>query len=1111
MRFRKEKRFEEYCPYFLLKNYAWLLVTSFFFFGYSASAQLTVNATPTNETCPGNGTLTLSVQNADPNVPVNYKVYLLPNTSTAIFNSSGTTVTNLQDGTYLVVATQVINGSPVQDDIEVTIEDETVPLTYTITSDNALCGPDGTIFVTVNTGTAVSYEILAGPVTKPPQPSATLTNIPAGVYQVRVTDNCGTGIVVTHTVFSDAPILVIGPSSLPDIMLPACDLITVGHTFTAGDDIELQFPMDVVFTVYPPDGSPAIVFTQTVTADSDGLDALTVIPFYYDTDYYYDLQVTDPCGVVHNMDHNLVRAALVASGGYGDAGCPGKFLQISVLKYVAPYTITFTSVPEGFDPEVFNVQHPGPFYIEVTNYGSEADEIAVPYGTYEFSVTDACGRTSDGMVEIEEPEEIFPIASPQNATCLAALGGVIILIPGFPIVAGQITIGPGEYSDTYPVDVTSYINDDDEIEMQDLLPPGSYTAVIVDECGNEYTVPFAIVVSTINISPGGRPDCTTGKSSARISTAAMPLTSVIITAAPAAFSNIHPLPYDASYNIGVAGDSFYMNDLPPGSYTYKVADNCSSDVVISHVLTGYSVSGSEYEMTRHCGSFDLWVNHTSTAVAFATLWLQKKIGPDAWGHPETNEPYVEGEVPDDDTGLELINNQEVYSLDYTGEFRIIKSYASYGTGDTTDTIPELHYCFEVLFDGIEFYDDLSLDNIVSLTCSGNIADVQVNVIGASPINYTIITKDGDPFVIENGENNIFTGLEAAEYEVYFEDPCGNFITQLFNVADLPSLVSAGSASNLEACDQDGNGLELFDLSLQTSDILEGQDPDGFVVTYHASEEDAISGENPLPENYNAPTITIYARVVNNLNTACHALTSFDITVRPKPVLNMETLYSMCEGDHVIITADPGFDHYAWTGPATGINQSIVAYAPGNYTLVATDDYGCTVEKTVVVATSAAPHISFIEISDWTDTENTITVLVDPSPSSGNFEYSLDGETYYTSNVFTNLPTGPYTVYVRDLYGCGMDDEDVFLLTYPKYFTPNGDGTNDFWRIKFSAMEPDLVVYIYDRYGKLVSSFDADSPGWDGTLNGERLPATDYWFVVKRQDGNEYKGHFSMIR
>src|SRR5690606_31029900 len=93
-------------------------------------AQFTVVAIPAHETCSGNGALTLSVQNAGSDSSVNYKVYLLPNTTTAIFNSSGTSVTGLNDGTYLVVATQVINGNTVQDEVEAVIQDQTTSLTF---------------------------------------------------------------------------------------------------------------------------------------------------------------------------------------------------------------------------------------------------------------------------------------------------------------------------------------------------------------------------------------------------------------------------------------------------------------------------------------------------------------------------------------------------------------------------------------------------------------------------------------------------------------------------------------------------------------------------------------------------------------------------------------------------------------------------------------------------------------------------------------------------------------------------------------------------------------------------------------------------------------------
>ena len=155
-------------------------------------------------------------------------------------------------------------------------------------------------------------------------------------------------------------------------------------------------------------------------------------------------------------------------------------------------------------------------------------------------------------------------------------------------------------------------------------------------------------------------------------------------------------------------------------------------------------------------------------------------------------------------------------------------------------------------------------------------------------------------------------------------------------------------------------------------------------------------------------------------------------------------------------------------------------------------------------------ISQIITSDWTQNENTITVLL-ADTSSGNYEYSLNGIDYQDNNTFYGLENGEYTVYVRDKNGCGVNSEAVYLLMYPKYFTPNGDGHNDYWTIKFSKNEPNLMVTIFDRYGKSITQFNTNNFGWEGTYNGKPVPSTDYWFVVKRQNGKEHKGHFSLKR
>jgi gliding motility-associated-like protein len=55
------------------------------------------------------------------------------------------------------------------------------------------------------------------------------------------------------------------------------------------------------------------------------------------------------------------------------------------------------------------------------------------------------------------------------------------------------------------------------------------------------------------------------------------------------------------------------------------------------------------------------------------------------------------------------------------------------------------------------------------------------------------------------------------------------------------------------------------------------------------------------------------------------------------------------------------------------------------------------------------------------------------------------------------------------------------------------------------------VFVFDRYGRLLSQLDNNGPGWDGTFKGSPMPADDYWFRVELDDGRAFDGHFSLMR
>ena len=129
---------------------------------------------------------------------------------------------------------------------------------------------------------------------------------------------------------------------------------------------------------------------------------------------------------------------------------------------------------------------------------------------------------------------------------------------------------------------------------------------------------------------------------------------------------------------------------------------------------------------------------------------------------------------------------------------------------------------------------------------------------------------------------------------------------------------------------------------------------------------------------------------------------------------------------------------------------------------------------------------------------------------GEFEYSIDGVNYQQNNEFIVFP-GNYTVYVRDLYNCRTLMEEFIVLGYQKFFTPNGDGTNENWQIIGAEHYPEAFIYIYDRYGKLIKQLLPKDKGWDGTYLGQPMPSSDYWFKFENDKGKVFTGHFTLKR
>lgn len=310
-----------------------------------------------------------------------------------------------------------------------------------------------------------------------------------------------------------------------------------------------------------------------------------------------------------------------------------------------------------------------------------------------------------------------------------------------------------------------------------------------------------------------------------------------------------------------------------------------------------------------------------------------------------------------------------------------------------------------------------------------------------------------------------------------------------------------------------------------------------VVTFYENEVDALAEQNPITEinnyrNNTANTQIIWVRIESSLNNDCFGLGPYLIlNVIPIPDVNLEPNSIICVdpisglGSQIIDATPqtPGDYSYTWT--PTNPTLDALGNESAQYTITTEGTFSVTVTNnltscensdSITTSFSSGPASFTAEVITPAFSSELTTIVATATGGYGDYEYSLDGFNWQTSPVFSGLQNGVYTVYVRDIQNCGIVQSitDLFAITYPTFFTPNGDGYNDTWNIFGLDASFNAKIYIFDRYGKLLKQISSQGEGWNGTYNGDLLPSTDYWFkieYIEKGVAKEFKSHFSLKR
>ncbi len=1145
---------------FIYKKIKFLFIVYCFlggFLSYSQLSNFSLNLTNTDETCTANGTLTIAVSGTTPGASMLYTIYKLPNTTTPLSNQSSTFLNGLTAATYRVIATQSLGGQTGTQQQEITILNQIIQLTYQLTSTKEVCGNDGKITVTPITGTAVSYEIFSGPMTRPLQTSPIFTGLTAGLYQIRVFDSCGEGVVQTYT------LMRLNPNLNLAILTPSivdCSTVSIGFTATTVDPTGIiVFPLTIHFTVTPPSG-PVLNYYPVVTSGNSPLSYSINVPLFPNQNYSYAISVIDGCGHNYNLNGTVNSGQTNTSASYNVAsqGCSINSILFSnvteVILTQAPIAYT-GAVPNNFTSSI-NATHS----LTIGN---------LPPGNYIFQVKDICGNASTLNITIPPPIPIEPYYVLFNQNCATSDTTI------YNILTLVLTSAPSSYTHPLPQDFTPTITN--YLATITGLPPGTYTFSVTKKCGelgtlNVIILPYNPPLPVTTILEG----CTLGNGSVKIEGV---FTSVQITTAPTTFS--FPLPYSATSFIITGG--FTMDGLPAGNYIFKCGNSCGNFINVPVTITGYQET-TNAQIIPHCGAFDINLSHTSNNMTQASYWLQKwDATNNLWVNPANNIPYFPNTYPNSSNSIELTNNSINYNMAYLGSFRILKTLTTYVSG-----IPVPMFCYETisLFD---FTGVPKINNVYNFSCNNGSYDVVVDAIGLAPLHYRITSKDGVPFLLQNGTSSLFLGLAAGTYNFQVEDACGYILNSLYSVpmpftfGISPTNFCNGQPGSLTvpyfsfltyqwwkdsnpAIINTSNSLQFpsFNSALNSGTYHVRVEYTGnpnscinFVLNYtispNSTNPNAGIGSNVtycgsngimnlfslLSGNFDTigtwQELTNSGTLVNNLwnstavspglytfkyrvNGSCNTFDEEQVSVTIKAVPATPTATAdpvLCETQNIQLhaTTIPNVS-YNWSGP-NGFTATVQNPLISNATVANSGTYHvkCSLNvcdsgtSNVTVTLHPTPLFNLdsecvnkrytiwaTPVSNSYDTTTATYAWTEPNGNSSN-QNQLD---------ITNHPSGTYSLTITNTDGCFTTvtkEITSTLCEVPSGLSPNGDGHNEI--LDLTGLGVIEKFKIYNRYGMVVFEQDGYTNQWHGQdYNDNILPSGTYYYYVKLKSTNE---------
>ena len=893
-------------------------------------------------------------------------------------------------------------------------------------------GNDGSITAVPAGGTATytyqwftgSNAVLANAIdtnTNPTAQSATITDLVAGSYSVKVTDANGCTVVTNTTLTEPSTALSVSISTQTNVL---CYGASTGAVTVAGADGTIgtgysyskngtNFQNSATFT-----GLAAGTYTITVK-DANGCTATVAVT------------ITQPTALTNVSTALIYNGSNISCNGGNDG--------------------SITAVPSGGTPgSGYTYQ-----WFTGTNAtsGSEisgattATISGLNAGNYSVKVTDSNNCTVVTNTTLTEPTVLSATVTTTNISCNAGTDGTVTV--------SSPSGGTGYYN--YSIDggttwqvsniFTGLSAGTYNVKIRDVSPSSfgpNYFAGVLDPHFDSYWQSFTAIQSTNLTGVGIWLSGADGFGINATATGTLEIYSGTGT--------VGTLLHTQAITLNQPNNNQFLNDITlstplaitSGSiYTFKVsANNSNIGILISNWMNSNDYVGGEYSRRNNVdtsfiintsnpticvvdldGSNNTVLTEPTALTASITSQTNVDCKGNSTGSVTVTATSGSGTAPYEykiGTNTYLSNNANTFGSLAAGSYTVTVKDANNCTTTVSVTITEPANALTLTTSKI--------DNTCYGASSGSITASGANGTPGTGSNPTYTySKDGSNF--QNSDT--FTGLAAGTYTITVKDANGCTATSATITITQPDVLAATVAKTNATC----NGLANGTITISN--------PTGGAGTYQYSINGVTSWTAGLT-NTNLAAGTYNVQIRDAVNTSC--VIDLDgsantVITQPGAITVATTAVDvLCNGastGSINATVSGGTSpySYAWSnGGFSATTQNISSLAAGTYSVVVTDANSCSsisfsqiVAQPTVISGSGAVTSNYngSQLTCSTATDGRIAVTA--SGGTGTLEYSIDGGSYQASNIFTGLAAGAHTLNVKDANGCVVSLSSVTII------------------------------------------------------------------------------------